>query len=126
MDSEERIHRLDIQVLRGIAVLLVVLFHANLGFSGGFIGVDAFFVISGYVIGATLLRELEFSGTISLRRFYARRIRRLMPALALVIAVTLLASIVVVQFGIQPFAAGSALTATFFTANLYLYREGGG
>lgn len=119
-------HRLDIQALRGVAVLLVVLYHADLGFSGGFVGVDAFFVISGYVIAATLGRELDQSGTISLRRFYARRIRRLMPALALVSVTVLAVSIVVLPFSVQPVAAGTALAATFFAANAYLYRVGGG
>ena len=78
--------RADIEGLRGIAVLLVLLFHASIpGFSGGFVGVDIFFVISGYLITGMLFREYETTGKISLRNFYARRVRRLLPASALVL-----------------------------------------
>lgn len=86
--------RADIEGLRGIAVLLVLLFHASIpGFNGGFVGVDIFFVISGYLITGMLFREYETTGKISLRNFYARRVRRLLPASALVLVVTLIASI---------------------------------
>ncbi len=78
--------------MRGVAVLLVVLFHAGLPLPGGFVGVDVFFVISGFVITGLLSRELARSGTVSFRTFYARRIRRLLPALTLVVFVTLCAS----------------------------------
>lgn len=87
--------RADIEGLRGIAVLLVLLFHASIpGFNGGFVGVDVFFVISGFLITGMLLREYESTGKISLRDFYARRVRRLLPASALVLIVTLIASII--------------------------------
>ena len=73
--------------LRAIAVLPVVLFHANVpGFSGGFVGVDIFFVISGFLITRILVRDLE-SGSFSLAAFYERRIRRIFPALFAVLAV---------------------------------------
>lgn len=86
--------RADIEGLRGIAVLLVLLFHASIpGFNGGFVGVDIFFVISGFLITGMLFREYETTGKISLRNFYARRVRRLLPASALVLVVTLIASI---------------------------------
>lgn len=79
--------RADIQGLRGIAVLLVVSFHTEVAFSGGFTGVDVFFVISGFVITALLLRGLEADGHISLSNFYGRRVRRLLPAVALLLVV---------------------------------------
>ena len=86
--------RADIEGMRGIAVLLVLLFHASIpGFKGGFVGVDVFFVISGFLITGMLLREYETTGKISLGNFYARRLRRLLPASALVLVVTLIASI---------------------------------
>jgi peptidoglycan/LPS O-acetylase OafA/YrhL len=88
--------RPDIEGLRGVAVLLVVLFHAGLPVPGGFIGVDVFFVISGFLITGLLLREHERTGSISFARFYARRIRRLLPAGVAVLAVTLLAAFLVV------------------------------
>lgn len=78
-----------IQGLRGVAIFLVVLNHVGVpGFGGGFIGVDIFFVISGYLIGGLLLRELSSTGRIDLWSFYARRCRRLLPAcLVLLVAV---------------------------------------
>src|SRR3972149_2635044 len=81
--------RSDIEGRRRIAVLLVVLFHAGLPIPGGFIGVDVFFVISGFLIPGLLVREHERTGRVSLSNFYARRIRRLLPAAAVVVLVTL-------------------------------------
>jgi peptidoglycan/LPS O-acetylase OafA/YrhL len=75
--------------LRAIAVTLVVCFHLHVpGFGGGFIGVDIFFVLSGYLITRLLLDEYDATGTLRLRRFYARRALRLLPALAVLLAVT--------------------------------------
>jgi peptidoglycan/LPS O-acetylase OafA/YrhL len=81
--------RPDIEGLRGLAVMLVVIFHAGLALPGGFIGVDVFFVISGFLITGLLLRERERTGRINLLAFYARRVRRLLPAAVVVIAVAL-------------------------------------
>jgi peptidoglycan/LPS O-acetylase OafA/YrhL len=83
--------RPDIEGMRGVAVLLVVLFHSGVpGFSGGFIGVDVFFALSGYLITGIILNEIAKRGKLSLRNFYARRARRLLPAAGLVVVVTLL------------------------------------
>ena len=68
--------------------MLVVAFHAGLPLPGGFIGVDVFFVISGFVITGLLVRQWSASGRIDFREFYVRRIRRLLPALALLVSVT--------------------------------------
>ncbi|MBA3605844.1 MAG: acyltransferase [Acidimicrobiia bacterium] len=74
-------------------MLAVVLFHLRLGaFSGGFVGVDVFFVLSGFLITRLLLGELAATGTVSLPVFWARRARRLLPASALVLVVTVVAS----------------------------------
>src|SRR3989304_4392882 len=81
--------RSESEGLRGIAVLLVVLFHAGLPIPGGFIGVDVFFVISGFLITGLLVREHERPGRVSLSNFYARRVRRLPPAAAGGVLVTL-------------------------------------
>ena len=82
----------DIQGLRAVAVVIVLLYHTGLGPSGGFIGVDVFFVLSGFLITGLLIREHEKTGRISLPKFWARRLRRLLPASALVVMFTLVAS----------------------------------
>lgn len=87
----------DIQGLRAIAVLLVVIYHYLPQYiPGGFVGVDVFFVISGFLISTLLFRELEQTGTIRLSAFYARRVRRLMPAAVTTMAVTVGVSVFVV------------------------------
>jgi peptidoglycan/LPS O-acetylase OafA/YrhL len=84
-------YRPDIEGLRGLAVALVVAYHATpRRFHGGFLGVDVFFVISGYLITGLLLREIEQTGRLSLAGFYARRARRLLPASALVLLCTIM------------------------------------
>jgi peptidoglycan/LPS O-acetylase OafA/YrhL len=85
--------RTDVDGLRAVAILAVVLYHAHVpGFDGGFVGVDIFFVVSGFLITGLLWRELEEHGRISLSNFYARRVRRLLPASMLVLVVTVVAS----------------------------------
>ncbi len=83
-------YRPDIDGLRAIAVLAVIFFHANVfGFEGGFVGVDMFFVISGYLITGIILRDYH-EGTFTFKKFYLRRIRRILPALLVVIFTTLI------------------------------------
>lgn len=84
--------RPDIEGLRAIAIGLVLLYHAQLPwFPGGFIGVDVFFVISGFVITSSLIREAEEHGRIDIFNFYAKRVRRLLPAAALTLLITAIA-----------------------------------
>lgn len=81
--------RPDIEGLRAVAIGLVLIYHAGVDrLPGGFVGVDVFFVISGFLITGLLIREIERSGRISLREFYARRAKRLLPASGLVLVVT--------------------------------------
>jgi peptidoglycan/LPS O-acetylase OafA/YrhL len=118
--------RNDVQGLRGLAVGLVVLEHATDVVPGGFIGVDVFFVISGFVITQTLLRELQESGSISVREFFSRRARRLIPALAIVIPITLVITALVLSPGLEhEKAAGAALAASVFAANVWYLLQGG-
>ena len=105
---------LEIQGLRAVAALLVVLFHARLS-SGGFIGVDIFYVISGYLITGLLLREVEKSGRISFVKFFARRIKRLLPSSFLVLFTTAIAS-----FFIMPSSARSTLGRDVVAGALYI------
>lgn len=112
--------QLDVQGLRGIAVLLVVLYHAGLPMlPGGYVGVDVFFVISGYIITRLLVRERERSGTIDLAEFYARRARRLLPAAIVVIVATLAVGLLLHAPQEQLQAAQSALAASLYASNLW-------
>jgi len=115
-------YRSDIQGLRGVAVLLVVIYHTGFALPGGFVGVDMFFVISGFVITQVLMREYEETGKISLSRFYARRAWRLIPALSVVIVATLLVSIFTMSpFGEQQQIIKTAVASVFFTGNIHLF-----
>ena len=94
-------YRADIDGLRAIAVIGVVLFHAGLGVGGGFVGVDVFFVISGFLITSLILRDLD-RGSFSIVDFWERRARRIFPALAVVVIVTLIAGwFLMLPFGFQ-------------------------
>ena len=83
-------YRAEIDGLRAIAIGAVLLFHANLGLSGGYVGVDVFFVISGFLITGLLLKDLD-RGDFSILEFWERRIRRILPALAVVIIASVVA-----------------------------------
>lgn len=109
----------DIDGLRAIAVLSVVLAHAQMpGFSGGFLGVDVFFVISGYLITGTLLKDTS-QGRPSLLRFYERRIRRIVPALVVLLAACTVAALVLFSpYELRDYAS-SLLVSTAFVANLF-------
>ena len=99
-------HRPDVQALRGVAVLMVVVYHAWPGLlPGGYVGVDVFFAISGFVITRRLLVEEASSGGIGLVDFLGRRVRRLLPALAvMIVVVTLLSVLLLNPFGQQQHA----------------------
>jgi peptidoglycan/LPS O-acetylase OafA/YrhL len=85
--------RPDIEGLRAVAVLAVVLYHAAVpGLAGGFVGVDVFFVVSGFLITGLLWREVVSTGTVRLARFYGARARRLLPAAVTVLVVVAAAS----------------------------------
>ncbi len=120
--------RLDhIQGLRGLAILLVVGYHVDVGLRGGFVGVDVFFVISGYVITGLLVRESDRWGHLEFGRFYLRRIRRLLPALAVVLVATALLSLLLQSpFTGQRTTGRVGLYASGFVANLALYTVKGG
>lgn len=110
-------YRADIEGLRAIAVLLVVAAHAKASwFSGGFVGVDVFFVLSGYLITGLILQEIQNTGHLRFLNFYARRLRRLLPALLLMLTCTSLVAIVVLAPGEQgPQAMGAATAATWLS-----------
>ena len=116
-------YRPDIEGLRGLAVALVVAFHASpRRMSGGFIGVDVFFVISGYLITGLLLREIEETGRLSFAGFYARRARRLLPASALVFLATLLACSLFLS-PLQQYKLGDSGTYAVSYTHLDVYKR---
>lgn len=122
------LYRKDIDGLRAVAILLVVAFHVGLpGMRGGYIGVDVFFVISGYLITSLLVAEALATGKISLLTFYARRVRRLFPALFVVV----LATLMLARFFLLPTSdeqvdvAHSAIAASLYVANAYFLHASG-
>jgi peptidoglycan/LPS O-acetylase OafA/YrhL len=118
-------YRRDIDGLRALAILPVLLFHAHVpGFSGGYVGVDIFFVISGYLITGIIAREVD-EGRFSLARFYERRFRRIMPALALMILIVLAAAALLYLPGDLEGVPRSALAATLFASNLWFFTDTG-
>ena len=122
---EDRRFRPDVQGLRAVAVTLVLLFHAHVpGLGGGYVGVDVFFVISGFVITGVLLRERAATGATSIRGFYARRVRRIIPAATLVIIVAVVASYVVLGPVAGSQSAGDARWASFFLINVHFASTG--
>ena len=127
--KEKGKYRPDIDGLRAVAIISVVFYHAGFpGFSGGFVGVDVFFVISGFLITSLLFNEAVATGRVSLSAFYARRVRRLMPAGLLVVAVTLLLGGLFMPPASdeQRSLARSALAVAFFGSNFYFFRTSGG
>ena len=118
-------YRPDVDGLRAVAVLPVMLFHAGVaGFSGGFVGVDVFFVISGYVIALSLLDDLE-TGRFSVWRFYARRVRRIFPALFVTVAVTAVFAYLLLLPSFFLDFSKSLLAASVFLSNIYFWKESG-
>ncbi len=123
--SEDRSFRPDVEGLRALAVLLVVLYHAGVpALTGGFVGVDVFFVISGFVITGLLLRERFATGKTQLLKFYGRRSRRILPAATLVIALTLLASYHWLGFIVGDQTANFGMSADLFYSNFHLIASG--
>lgn len=117
--------RFDIQVMRGVAVLAVVLFHAFPGvFGSGFLGVDVFFVVSGFLITGIILRGLE-RGDFSFKAFYIRRAKRLLPASLMTLAVTSLLALVFLTRSQMADYAEQLLGSLAFVANFVLASQSG-
>src|SRR3984957_282942 len=112
--------RPDIEGLRAIAVGLVLVFHAyGTPFSGGFLGGDVFFVISGFLITDLLMREHSKTGRVSILGFYARRVRRILPASALVVVATVIAAYYFLGFLTGNDVAAAAKWTAVFAANIH-------
>ncbi len=117
-------YRPDVDGLRAVAVVLVLLFHAGLGFQGGFIGVDVFFVISGYLITGLILQQQE-AGIFSLRTFWIRRIRRIVPAATVMAVGVLLAGSVLLLPEDYVEVAESVVAQQFILSNVYFWQSTG-
>ena len=121
----DRKYRPDVEGLRAVAVVAVILFHTKIaGFTGGFIGVDVFFVISGFLITSILMRELDGS-RFSIQGFYVRRIRRIAPALiAVMIATSIFAFILLLPSELKDYSR-SLLAALGSASNFYFWSQTG-
>jgi peptidoglycan/LPS O-acetylase OafA/YrhL len=114
----------DIQGLRALAVCVVVLDHAGVpGMGGGFVGVDVFFVISGFLITQLLLREVEQTGRLSLAGFYARRARRILPAASVVVVATVLSATLLLGYVRAAAVVKDSVWVAFFAANVKFGRD---
>jgi peptidoglycan/LPS O-acetylase OafA/YrhL len=119
-------YRPDIDGLRALSIISVLLFHAGItGITGGYIGVDVFFVISGYLITSILLKELRNNGTISIVGFYDRRIRRIFPALTIVLIASFIAGSMLMMAQEFEAYAKSLTTTVVFGSNIFFWREAG-
>jgi peptidoglycan/LPS O-acetylase OafA/YrhL len=116
--------RADLQGLRAVAVLLVVLAHAGVpGIPGGYVGVDVFFVLSGFLITSILLHEATADGAVSLIGFYAKRARRILPAATVTLVVTAAAATVLLSYVRADQLLTDVLWAAFFGANIHFARQ---
>ena len=125
MNTQHRIRK-EIQFLRAVAVTLVVLSHLGIGmFSGGFVGVDMFFVVSGFVIGLTMVNEQVSTGKVSFKRFFERRFFRIFPPLSfMVVVMTVYAYFVVPFTKAQDFFIQQARAALFSYGNFFfMFRK---
>ncbi|NAZ74991.1 acyltransferase family protein [Kineococcus sp. T13] len=117
-------HRGDVEGLRAVAIGLVLLFHAGVPVArGGLVGVDAFFVVSGFLITGLLLREVQRTGTLALPAFYARRARRIVPSAAAVLLAALAAAALLAPERLA-LTAAAALAAALQVANWFLLSGG--
>ncbi|MDN4162995.1 acyltransferase family protein [Nocardioides abyssi] len=121
---QRRGFRDDIQGVRALAVLAIMLYHAGLSpYPGGFVTLDVFFVVSGFLITHLLLKEVDRDGSVSLVTFYARRARRILPAASVVTIATLAASAIWLGVVEAKDAATDALWTAFFAANIRFASE---
>lgn len=117
-------YRKEIDGLRAVAVIPMVLFHAGIEqFGGGYVGVDVFFVVSGFLIGSILIAERS-AGRFSLLEFYERRARRLLPALFTVLSVTMIIAWFLMTPGQFKSFSGSAVSVVLYLSNFFFWQQG--
>jgi peptidoglycan/LPS O-acetylase OafA/YrhL len=118
-------YRPEIDGLRALAVISVMMFHAKIALGGGYVGVDIFFVISGYLITALIVRDLQ-KGTFSFSAFWERRIRRIVPAMSVVVIVVLVAGWFLLLPEGYVALGSSAMALAAVVANIYFWRNTSG
>ncbi len=117
--SDKSTFRPDLEGLRAVAVILVLLYHARVPFvTGGYVGVDVFFVLSGFLITGLLIRELSGTGRVDFPAFYARRARRLLPASAATLIVTIILAAFLLPPVQMPDVAGDTVAAGLYVSNM--------
>ena len=123
--SKHTAFRPDIEGLRAVAVIAVVLFHADVpGIGGGYVGVDVFFVISGFLITGLLWREASIAGTVRLRNFYGARARRLLPASATVGVATAIGAALLLPPLQARSALGDGMASALYVGNFWFGLQG--
>jgi len=118
-------YRAEIDGLRAVAVLPVLVFHSGIGaMTGGYVGVDIFFVISGYLITTIILEEIK-QDTFSIINFYERRARRILPALSIVLIATTVAAYIFMPAGLLKSYSQSLASVTTYSSNVFFYLTSG-
>ena len=123
-------YRPDIDGLRAIAVLSVIVYHAKISFNnsyilnGGFLGVDIFFVISGYLISSIILKEIKENKNFSFLNFYERRLRRILPVLFVVFLFTFFLGFLFLEPDFLIDLSKSIISSLFFFSNIFFYSTG--
>jgi len=117
-------YRSEIDGLRAVSVMGVILFHAGFGFPGGYIGVDVFFVISGYLITSIILRDIQ-TESFSLINFWVRRIRRIIPAVAVMVIIVLVLGCFLLDTHSLIGLSKSSFAQSFMLSNVYFWRDTG-
>ena len=118
-------YRPEIDGLRALAVIAVILFHAKIALSGGYVGVDIFFVISGYLITSLIVKDLQ-EGTFTFTAFLERRIRRIVPAMSVVVIAVLVAGWFLIMPEDYVSLGMSAMALAAVVANIYFWRNTSG
>lgn len=122
----KNLHRKDIEALRAIAVLAVVFYHAGVnGFHGGYVGVDIFFVISGYLITNILVTSVQRDDGNIYKNFYIKRARRIFPALFFTLLLTTIGAILLFPSSLLSFYGASLISSVFSISNIYFYTQSG-